>query len=210
MLDSKIKVGIIDLGINNTQSIFNVYQSIGCKVKIINKKQNLSNYNIIVLPGVGSFKYGMKKLNFLKIKNDIKKFLNKNPKNLLLGICLGMQLFFDESLEFGRSKGMGFIKGKVLPLELKRCKKIPHMNWNTILVEKRSNMFKQFSKKNFYFVHSFFCKPDDKSQIISKKKNNNFRFCSIVNKNNIIGLQFHPEKSGNEGKNLLKAINKLI
>ncbi len=210
MLDSKIKVGIIDLGINNTQSIFNVYQSIGCKVKIINKKQNLSNYNIIVLPGVGSFKYGMKKLNSLKIKNDIKKFLNKNPKNLLLGICLGMQLFFDESLEFGRSKGMGFIKGKVLPLELKRCKKIPHMNWNTILVEKRSNMFKQFSKKNFYFVHSFFCKPDDKSQIISKTKHNNFRFCSIVNKNNIIGLQFHPEKSGNEGKNLLKAINKLI
>ena len=210
MLDIKIKVGIIDLGINNTQSIFNVYQSIGCKVKIINKKQNLSNYNIIVLPGVGSFKYGMKKLNSLKIKNDIKKFLNKNPKNLLLGICLGMQLFFDESLEFGRSKGMGFIKGKVLPLELKRCKKIPHMNWNTILVEKRSNMFKQFSKKNFYFVHSFFCKPDDKSQIISKTKHNNFRFCSIVNKNNIIGLQFHPEKSGNEGKNLLKAINKLI
>ena len=144
MLDSKIKVGIIDLGINNTQSIFNVYQSIGCKVKIINKKQNLSNYNIIVLPGVGSFKYGMKKLNSLKIKNDIKKFLNKNPKNLLLGICLGMQLFFDESLEFGRSKGMGFIKGKVLPLELKRCKKIPHMNWNKILVEKRSNIFKKF------------------------------------------------------------------
>ena len=210
MLDIKVKVGIIDLGINNTQSIFNAYQSIGCKVKIINKKQNLSNYNIIVLPGVGSFKYGMKKLNSLKIKNDINKFLNKDPKNFLIGICLGMQLFFDESLEFGRSKGMGFIKGKVLPLELKKCKKIPHMNWNSILVKKGNNIFHQFSKKNFYFVHSFFCEPDDKSQIISKTNHNNFSFCSIVNKNNIIGLQFHPEKSGNEGKKLLKAINKLI
>ena len=210
MLDSKIKVGIVDLGINNTQSIFNAYQSIGCKVKIINKKQNLSNYNIIVLPGVGSFKYGMNKLNSLKIIHDIKKFLDKSPKNYLVGICLGMQLFFDESLEFGRSKGIGIIQGKVLPLDLKKCKKVPHMNWNSILIDKKDKIFSKFSKKNFYFVHSFFCKPLNQSQVIAKTSHNNFKFCSIVKNNNIIGLQFHPEKSGNEGKNVLKTINKLI
>ena len=210
MLDSKIKVGIIDLGINNTQSIYNAYQSIGCKVKIIKKKQSLTNYNIIVLPGVGSFKYGINKLNSLKIKTEIKKFLEKNPKNYLVGICLGMQLFFDQSLEFGLTKGMSFIQGQVLPLDLKKCKKVPHMNWNSVLVNKDNKIFGKFSKKKFYFVHSFFCKPLEQSQVIAQTNHNNFKFCSIVKNNNIIGLQFHPEKSGNEGIKVLKTINKLI
>ena len=210
MLDNKIKVGIIDLGINNIQSIFNAYQAIGCKVKIINKKQNLSNYNIIVLPGVGSFKYGMSKIKSLKIQNDILKFLEKSPKNILLGICLGMQLFFEKSLEFGKSKGMGLIQGKVLPFDPKICKKVPHMNWNSIQVSKKDKVFKKFSKKNFYFVHSFYCEPLNKSLTIAKTSHNNFKFSSIVKEKNIIGLQFHPEKSGNEGKKILKAINKLI
>lgn len=210
MLDSKIKVGIIDLGINNTQSIYNAYQSIRCKVKIIKKKQNLTNYNIIILPGVGSFKYGINKLNSLKIKNEIKKFLEKNPKNYLVGICLGMQLFFDQSLEFGSTKGMSFIKGEVLPFDLIKCKKVPHMNWNSIFVSKKDKIFGKFTKKNFYFVHSFYCKPLKQSQVIAQTSHNNFKFCSIVKNNNIIGLQFHPEKSGKEGIELLKTINKLV
>ena len=210
MLDNKIKVGIIDLGINNTQSIYNAYQSIGCKVKIIKKKQKLTNHNIIVLPGVGSFKYGIKKLNSLEIKNEIKKFLNKSPNNYLVGICLGMQLLFDQSLEFGLTKGMSLIKGKVLPLDLTKSKKVPHMNWNSILVNKKDKVFSKFTKKNFYFVHSFYCKPSKQSQVIAKTSHNNFKFCSIIKNDNIIGLQFHPEKSGNEGIKVLKRINKLI
>ena len=198
MLDNKIKIGIIDLGINNTQSIYNAYQSIGCKVKIIKKKQNLANHNIIVLPGVGSFKYG------------IKKFLDKSPNNYLVGICLGMQLLFDQSLEFGLTKGMSLIKGKVLPLDLTKCKKVPHMNWNSILVNKKSKVFSKFTKKKFYFVHSFYCKPSKQSQVIAQTSHNNFKFCSIVKNDNIIGLQFHPEKSGNEGIKVLKRINKLV
>tara|TARA_Y100000591_G_C21766637_1_gene663176 strand:+ start:45 stop:677 length:633 start_codon:yes stop_codon:yes gene_type:complete len=210
MLDNKVKVGIIDLGINNTQSIYNAYQSINCKVKIIKKKQNLTNYNIIVLPGVGSFKHGINKLNSLKIKNEIKKFLEKSPKNYLIGICLGMQLLFDQSLEFGLTKGMSFIKGKVLPLDLIKCKKVPHMNWNSILVDKKDKIFCKFTKKKFYFVHSFYCKPFKKSKVIAQTSHNNFKFCSIVKDGNIIGLQFHPEKSGNEGIKVLKRINNLI
>ena len=86
MLDKNIKVGIIDLGINNIQSIYNAYKTIGCKVKLIKKKQKLFNYNLIILPGVGSYKIGMKKLKQLNIQEDLENFLNKSSKNIVIGI----------------------------------------------------------------------------------------------------------------------------
>ena len=209
MLDSKIRVGIIDLGINNIQSIFNAYQLIGCTVKIISKKENLLKYNIIILPGVGSFKFAIKKLTGMNIIEDIKNFLNKSSNNILLGICLGMQLFFDESYEFGYTKGIGLIRGKVLPFNKNRYNTIPHMNWNSIFIKNKSKIFSKYSEKNFYFVHSYFCQPFDTKQLASYTNHNGHKFCSIIKKQNIIGLQFHPEKSGINGINLLKSINKL-
>ena len=209
MLDCKIKVGIIDLGINNIQSIFNAYQLIGCKVKIISKKENLSKYNIIVLPGVGSFKFAIKKLINMKIVSEIKNFLDKSPNNILVGICLGMQLFFDISYEFGGTKGMGLISGKVLSFNKKKYKTFPHMNWNNILINKKSKLFSRYSGKNFYFVHSYYCQPIDVDHLVSQTDYDGHKFCSIVKKRNIIGLQFHPEKSGINGINLLKSINRL-
>ena len=210
MLDRNIKVGIIDLGINNIQSISNVYKTIGCKVKLIKKKQKLFNYNIIILPGVGSYKIGMKKLKLLKIQEDLKNFLNKSSNNIVIGICLGMQLLFDKSFEFGKTEGMKFIKGNVLPLDIKKCKKIPHMSWSKISKYKNNKIFNKFDKKNFYFVHSFFCKPFDNDVVIAKTSHGNFEFASIVKKQNLIGLQFHPEKSGEEGIKVLKQINKFL
>ena len=209
MLDKKINVGIVDLGINNTQSIYNVYKKLGCNVKILTKKQSLLKFQLVILPGVGSFKSGIKKFKSLKIEKEIKRFLNKSQKNHLVGICLGMQLLFNESFEFGHTKGIGFIEGKVLPFDKKKCKKVPHMGWNSILIEKKRT-FKKFSKKDFYFVHSFFCKPNNPNEIISYSRYNGFKFSSIIKKNNIIGLQFHPEKSGKDGIAILKSINKLL
>lgn len=210
MLDKKIKVGIIDLGINNIQSISNAYKKIGCKVKIINKKQDFLGFNLIVLPGVGSYKIGMKKLKKLKIEKDLKKFLSSSPKNIVIGICLGMQLLFDQSYEFGKTGGMQLIKGDVLPFNQKKCKKIPHMNWSKLENIKRNKIFDQFDNRNFYFVHSFYCKPFDKDLVIAKTYHDNFDFVSIVKKDNLIGLQFHPEKSGEDGLKILKQINKLL
>jgi glutamine amidotransferase len=210
MLDNKVKVAIIDLGINNIQSIYNAYKIIGCKVNIITKKENLLKYNIVVLPGVGSYKAAIKKIAYLKIKDEIKKFIEKSPNNYLVGICLGMQLLFNESHEFGISKGLGFIDGKVLPFNKKICKITPHMNWNSVLIQNNDKIFKKYSNKNFYFVHSFFCEPKNKSEIIAQTNHNGHKFCSIIKKNNIIGLQFHPEKSSLIGMDLLKTIIKLI
>jgi len=209
VLDSKIKIGIIDLGINNIHSIANAYLLIGCKVKIISKKENLLKYNIIVLPGVGSFKSAIKKLTDMKIISEIKNFLSKSSNNILVGICLGMQLFFDESLEFGYTKGTGLISGKVLPFNKKKSQTVPHMNWSSILIKKKSKLFSQYSGKKFYFVHSYYCQPLDVEQVISQTNHNGQKFCSMIKKRNIIGLQFHPEKSGVNGINLLKSINKL-
>ncbi len=210
MLDREIKVGIIDLGINNIQSISNAYKTIGCKVQIIKKKQNFSNLNLIILPGVGSYKKGMQKLKLLNIEKDLKNFLSRGPKNIVVGICLGMQLLFDQSFEFGRTKGMKLIKGDVLPFNLKKCKIIPHMNWSKLIKIKKDKIFNEFDKKSFYFVHSFYCIPFDKETIIAKTYHGNFDFASIVKKKNLIGLQFHPEKSGEDGLKVLKQINKLL
>ena len=210
MLDKKIRVGIIDLGINNIHSIVNAFKKIKCKVNIISKKENLLKYNIVILPGVGAFKTEIKKLADLKIENEIIKFVENNPKNYLVGICLGMQLLFNESYEFGHSKGLGLIEGKVLPFDKKICKIIPHMNWNTISIKNNKKIFKKFSKKNFYFVHSYFCKPKNSNEIIAQTNHNGYKFCSNVKKKNIIGLQFHPEKSSLIGIDLLKNITKLI
>ena len=210
MLDSKIKVGIIDLGINNIHSIYNAYLLIGCNVKIISKKENLMKYNIVVLPGVGSFKVAKKKLSEMNIINEINIFLKKKSNNILVGICLGMQLFFDESNEFGSTKGIGLIKGKVLNFNKKKCKTVPHMNWNRILIENKNKFFNKFKGKYFYFVHSYYCKPHEGKKVVSYTYHNGFKFCSMIKKKNIIGLQFHPEKSGVNGLNLLRSINKLV
>ena len=210
MLESKINIGIIDLGINNIHSIANAYLLIGCKVKIISKKENLLKYNIIVLPGVGSFKSAIKKLTEMKIIYEIKNFLSKSSNNILVGICLGMQLFFDESLEFGYTKGTGLISGKVLPFNKEKCQTVPHMNWSSILIKKKTKLFSQYSGKKFYFVHSYYCQPLETKQLISQTNHNGQKFCSMIKKKNILGLQFHPEKSGVNGINLLKSINKLI
>ncbi|MDC0031503.1 imidazole glycerol phosphate synthase subunit HisH [Candidatus Pelagibacter sp.] len=209
MLGKKIKVGIIDLGINNIHSISNAYKKIGCNINIIRKKENLQKYDIVVLPGVGAYKTAMKKLSDLKIKNEIIKFVEKSSNNYLIGICLGMQLLFDESYEFGHSKGLGLIEGKVLPFDKKICKITPHMNWNTISIKNNSKLFNKFSKKNFYFVHSYFCKPKNQNEIVAQTNHNGYKFCSVVKKKNIIGLQFHPEKSSTIGIDLLKSITKL-
>jgi glutamine amidotransferase len=209
MLD-KIKVGIIDLGINNIWSIYNAYKKIGCKVNVITEKENLMKYNIVILPGVGGYKSAIKKIADLKIESDILRFIEKKSNNYLVGICLGMQLFYTESNEFGYSKGMGLIEGKVLKFNKKICKVSPHMNWNSILINGNDKIFKKYDKKNFYFMHSYICQTKDKSNIIGQTKHNGQKFPSIVKKDNIIGFQFHPEKSSSIGLNLLESITKLI
>ncbi len=210
MLENKIKVGIIDLKINNIHSIFNAYKKIGCKTKIIENSKSLKSYNILVLPGVGAFKNAKSKLKSTGLENEIKNFVHSKNNNILFGICLGMQLMFEKSDEFGRSKGLNLIKGNVKKFNLSISDTVPHMTWSNIKKTKYGGKFFKFDNKNFYFVHSYYCNPEDKKNILFKTKNGKISFCSAVKYKNIIGVQFHPEKSGKAGIDFLKHLNRFL
>tara|TARA_B100000401_G_scaffold332239_1_gene231504 strand:+ start:580 stop:1203 length:624 start_codon:yes stop_codon:yes gene_type:complete len=197
----KIKIRIINLGFNNTFSIFQAFKSLGCKVELSNKISK-KNFDLLILPGVGSFVEGMNSLKKQNFDNYIKDYVYANKK--ILGICLGMQLFFSESSEFKKTKGLNLIEGKVKKIPLKE-NTIPHIGWSKIKKMKENNLFKN-DNDFFYFVHSYYCEPKNKDTILTNTKLKKLNFCSSVISNNIIGFQFHPEKSSLAGINLLKNV----
>ena len=206
MLDyKKINVGIIDLGINNIFSILQLFKDLKCTTEIYNKKDK-KKYNLIVLPGVGSFNEAMKIIKREKLDKDIIE-LSKDKSKIILGICLGMQLFFEQSNEFVKTKGLSLIKGSVKKLSNKVNVKT-HIGWKKIYAKQK--VFNNLDTKLFYFVHSYFCEVEDNEKIIFKTKIGNFNFASGVIKDNLIGLQFHPEKSGKVGMKLIKKLIKKI
>ena len=123
----------------------------------------------------------------------------------MLGICLGMQLFFSESCEFKKTKGLNLISGKVKKIP-NQVNKVPHIGWNTTKIIKKNNFL--YNNKHFYFVHSYYCEPKNKSLILSETNLEKLSFCSSVLTKNLLGVQFHPEKSSIAGINLLKNILK--
>ena len=204
-----MKVGVLDLGINNLYSIYNCFVSCGYKTKLVSNKFEKQDIDLLVLPGVGSFKYAMKIIKKNNTDEEIKSFLEKKNK-FIYGICLGMQLFFEESNEFGRTKGLSLIKGHVKKFAKKQIKLVPNIGWHKVNLENKKK-FQSLNCKNkyFYFVHSYFCSPKNRGDIfLSTKINNKFKFCSAIIKDNIIGTQFHPEKSGIDGINFIKNLFK--
>ena len=201
---SKKSVAIIDYGMGNLRSVENAVKKLEAKVKIISIPTELVNHDSIILPGVGSFKKAVKMLHE---KNWIEEIKNEalNKKKPFLGICLGMQLLASESEEFGFSKGLDLIKGKIKFLGNLGCKdKVPHIGWNSVSFTKDHYLFKGISNKaDFYFVNSFVFVPENKNHNLANT-NYDIDFCSIVAKDNIFGVQFHPEKSSKAGRKLLK------
>ena len=208
---NKLRVGIIDLKLHNLFSIHQACKNIGYKTTIID--DNLKNYNhdIVILPGVGSFKSAMKHLNKHGRKNKLLEFtLLKNK--ILVGICLGMQLLFESSEEFGKSKGLGLIEGNVKKFKKDKNIKIPHIGWNIINKGLCKNNFlkKNYFSHKYYFIHSYYCDPKIKDQICSYTPYGKINFCSSIRKENIFGTQFHPEKSSIKGLEILRNIQKLV
>ena len=200
-------IGIIDYKMGNIGSIQNMLKRISVKSVISSKIEILNNCDKLILPGVGSFDQGMKNLknhNFIRFLND---YVIKDKKPIL-GICLGMQLFADNSEE-GDLSGLGWIKGNVKKFNLRKYGlKVPHMGWHNIEC-KNSKLFLNLpNEKRFYFVHSFFFECKNKENIISTT-DYGINFASSINKQNIWGTQFHPEKSHICGMNLLKNYAKL-
>lgn len=192
-------IGIIDYGLGNLFSIHNALKSVNISSKIITSPEQISGYDRLILPGVGAFPEGMK---HLKEKGFIE--ILKNTTKPILGICLGMQLLFEEGEEFCKTEGLGLIPGRVVSIEKpsKDNLKIPHMGWNKLEIIKESSLSKSLEGNYVYFVHSY--KVFTKTENIIAICDYGQPITAIVEKNNVFGTQFHPEKSGDIGIRLLK------
>lgn len=201
------KILIIDYGMGNIQSIINAFKKLNIYTAVSRSKDDILKYNNYILPGVGSFGEAMKKIN----KYDIKDILVNQiviKKKPIIGICLGMQLLSSFSEENGYHKGLNLIKGNVCSLAKKNDLFYNNVGWGNIIFDKKEYLFEDIKKNNnFYFDHSYYFQTSKKNVIsyINYKKQ---VIPVIVKKNNILGVQFHPEKSQNIGLRLLKNISK--
>jgi len=177
-------------------------QKIGVKSVITGKKAEIEAADSIILPGVGAFGDAIKKLREGGLSDVIVEQVNRG-KNLL-GICLGMQLLFDKSYEYGEHSGLGLIKGEVVSLKnAVKNAKIPHMGWNSLHFCDDNPIFSTINKGDYvYFVHSFYAKCREG---LSATTDYNAQITAAVRKDNVYGVQFHPEKSGEVGLRILKA-----
>ena len=203
-----MNITIVDYSSGNISSVINSFSEV-CKSKYkINVSSDLkiiSNSDKIVLPGQGSFKSCVDSLNKIKGLNETLNRFVFDQKKLLLGICVGMQMFADVGYEENETKGLGWISGKVSKIDNQNQKfKLPHIGWNEITITKDSSIFKNIdNKSHMYFVHSYEFIPEDKSVISSTTDYSTNIVCS-VEKDNIFGTQFHPEKSDKLGLKLIE------
>ncbi len=196
-------VAIIDYNMGNLQSVKNAFEKIGKRVDIIKESDKIKNYDKIILPGVGAFGDAMEHLKESGIDKAIIEFAKSGKP--LLGICLGMQLLFSKSYEFGEHKGLNLIEGEVVKFDKDRIgeMKIPHMGWNRLFVKKNSPLFRGLPKEFYlYFVHSFHVKTEKK--FVIGETIYGYNFVSAVEKENIYGFQPHPEKSHKIGLKILE------
>ena len=197
---------VIDYGMGNLRSVSKVLESVGAKVRIACEKKAICNADAIVLPGVGAFSQAMDNLKKLKIIPDIYEFIEKGRP--FLGICLGFQLLFSESEEGAAPRGLDILEGKVKRFENKM--KVPHMGWNEIRPKGEMDLLSNLGFPCFvYFAHSYYAEPED-TEIVAAITEYGREFPSMIQKNNIYGMQFHPEKSGEKGLKILRNFCNLI
>ena len=197
-------IAIADYGVGNIFSLYSSFKCIGAEVVLTKNPEDLKTADKIILPGVGAFEDAAKKLASSGLKDAILEE-TKNGKPLL-GICLGMQMLFEESYEYGVHKGLGLIKGKVVAMKgrIPENLDIPHMGWNALKFHNPSPIFKYVSEGDcVYFVHSYYADGCNDSLIASAEYG--IQITAAVQNGNVYGCQFHPEKSGNVGLNILKA-----
>ncbi len=192
-------IGIIDYGMGNLGSVFKAFDKVGLNPKIVKRKEELKNCDSLCLPGVGAFKDAMENLKNFELLDDILGFIKTGKP--FIGICLGYQLLFEKSYEFGEHEGLSIFKGDVrlFPTGVK----IPHIGWNQLWIEKKDGVFKDIKDGSFvYFVHSYYVNPKDKN-IVATYTDYGIDFASSIEYENIVGLQFHPEKSQEVGLKIL-------
>ena len=202
-------IGIVDYGVGNLFSLYSSLKYLGIDCAVSADKQELKRADGIILPGVGAFADAYSKLEQSGLVDFIKGEAHVGKP--LLGICLGMQLLLDESFEYGRHKGLGLIRGSVVPIrnELKEAVKVPHMGWNSLNIKNGGGLLKYNTNGEFvYYVHSYYAQADEDSTT-STSSYGGVTITGSVARGNVYGTQFHPEKSGAVGLKMLKAYAEL-
>jgi glutamine amidotransferase len=197
---------IIDYGMGNLRSVQKAFLKTGAEVLVSNRPIDVKNASSIVLPGVGAFRDTIDNLERLGLTEAIKDAVSIGKP--FLGICLGMQILFEESEEFGLHKGLGIFKGNV-PKFVSSTLKIPHMGWNTVTLRKKTPLFEGIEDGQYlYFVHSYYVAPKD-NEIIAGTTEYGGIFTSMIVKDNVYAVQFHPEKSQNVGLKIIENFVKI-
>ncbi len=192
-------IAIVDYGMGNLRSVQKAFEYLGYDAAVTDQGRTLENASHIVLPGVGAFRDAIAALKSKDLDVLIKREVAKGKP--FLGICLGMQLLFDRSLEDGEYEGLGLIGGEVVRFNTDL--KIPHIGWNTLFYNKRTALFDGVDDNYFYFVHSYHAAKVAKEDIETTCVYG-YEFAAGVNRDNVWGVQFHPEKSGDTGLKVLR------
>lgn len=193
-------VNIFDYKVGNLRSIYNFFNlSLGLKTGVVKNLKKSNNFNVLVLPGVGSFGSAMSNIN-QKNRELIVDFA-ENKKKIIIGICLGMQILSEESSESSGYDGLGLIEGKFKKIKETIKFRTPNVGWHQIVSEKKNKILNNLNNKHFYFDHSYYLN-NNKNTVAYINYNN--KIPSIIMKKNIIGFQFHPEKSQQAGIQLIK------
>ena len=199
-------IAIIDYHVGNLGSVTNAFRRLGMDVEVTRDHEIIRQADGIVLPGVGSFPVAMKHLaqyNLIDVLNEV-----KDKGTPILGICLGMQILFETGYEFGVTKGLGFLKGTVEYMQVDE--KLPHMGWNQLVFNQNHAILSYIDEGDYvYFVHSYAANcPDD--ELIAYCEYGGMKVPAIVGCDHVLGCQFHPEKSGEVGKLILKAFKEIV
>lgn len=199
---------IIDYGMGNLKSVYNALNKIGCQCKISSRVEDIRSADALVLPGVGAFKDCMDNLERLDLTKIIREEVSKGK--VLFGICLGMQVLFEKGFEGQEREGLGLLKGNIVKMKDDKVK-IPHIGWNNLEKNRGDELFEGLNENAFvYYVHSYCAEGYEKEDLIAYSTYGSLKIPALVRRGNIMGAQFHPEKSGEMGLNILKNFKELI
>jgi len=207
-----MKIAIIDYKLSNLFSVAHACEYVGLEVQITSNPLEIQEADALILPGVGAFGDAMKNLDKFGLMGPILAHIKE--KKAFMGVCLGLQLLFEESTEFGTYKGLGIFKGPVVKFPNENYKgeevRVPHIGWDKVEMKKSSPFFEGVKDSEFmYFVHSYFVKPEDNDIIAASTNYEGIEFACAVSKDNIFAVQFHPEKSGKNGPLLYRNFAKV-
>ena len=195
------KIGLIDYGMGNIHSVKKAIENLEEEVLLIKSKLQISSCKALIIPGQGAFDPAIENLNKTGLIDEIKKWISSGKS--FMGICLGLQILFEMSEE-GNKEGIGIIKGKIKKIPTIKNQRIPHIGWCNLIPSKDSKLLSQQEiNKWVYFDHSYFAEPNDKSVVTACVEYGPVNLTAIIENENLIACQFHPEKSGKIGQSLL-------